>query len=554
MKKKLLSAFISIILFPVLIFAQTDNSRTKKTKNPVSASRKQVSQKVLEKNKKTKNEAVVQFNEDFETGQELFSMNEPEKAIPFLEKAMEANDVNPAVYIYLGVAYYQTGDYNRSLAVCVQGLARENTDHKILAYNAGNSCYAMGNYLRADASYAIAIREDKDYAPAVLNRANAQLKLDHLEDSKNNYIKYLELDPETEQRERIELLIKLLEQEIELRSKQKPELINPDEFVENEKMEVGEIPEKVELEIPVYEEDRNEEFEIVSFHDYLPPEIPEEQLEIACEVPEVLADEKAPALPVEVIDVVTGEKIREKAPALPVEDKKAAAASAKEPDGERVSTPESDLPVEKAEDKEKIPEEKIDSSLIAVNDYEKEEREKLEAEKAEKERAESERKKLLKQIEKEQFEASAVKIDENELESKSVEVPESVEVKENKDGTVDIKIPTLSFRVNSSELSESPSNNETIKKVYEILSDDKYTSYKVMITGYVNPDGDVWTEDEKKLAYSRALSVKKMLVQMGISESRMEVKNGDGKSSDSEFNRRVEFLLSKTEKNPSEAK
>ena len=46
MKKKLLSAFISMILFPVLIFAQTDNSRTKKTKNPVSASRKQVSQKL----------------------------------------------------------------------------------------------------------------------------------------------------------------------------------------------------------------------------------------------------------------------------------------------------------------------------------------------------------------------------------------------------------------------------------------------------------------------------------------------------------------------------
>lgn len=553
MKKKSLLTFISIFLFSALIFAQANNSGTKKTAGTVSSSKKQLSKKISDKNQKNKKEDLIQFNQDFETGQELFSMNEPEKAIPFLEKAMEANDVNPAVYIYLGVAYYQTGDYNRSLAVCVQGLAKENTDHKILAYNAGNSCYAMGNYLRADASYAIAIREDNDFAPAVLNRANAQLKLDHLEDSKNNYIRYLELDPETEQKERIELLIKLLEQEIELRANQKPELINPDEFVENEKMEVGEIPEKVELELPVYEEDRKEKLEIVSLDDYLPPEIPEEQLEIIVEAPAVLADEKAPDLPVEVIDVVTGEKIKEKAPEIPVQNEKVEVA-AKEPDGERISIPESDIPVEKPADNEKIPEEKIDSSLIAVNDYEKEAREKLEAEKAEKERAEAERKKLLKQIEKEQFEASSVKIDENELESKIVEVPKSVMVKENKDGTVDIKIPTLTFMMNSSELTSSASNSETIKKVYDVLSNEKYSTYNVTITGYVNPDGETWTEEEKKLAFSRALSVKKKLVQMGIPEFRIEVKNGDGKSADKEYNRRVEFLLKKAEEIKPEAK
>ncbi|MBQ0051486.1 MAG: hypothetical protein KBT11_05415 [Treponema sp.] len=258
----------------------------------------------------------IVFNEDFDKGEELFSLNEPKAAIPFFEKAIEAENVNPAVYIYLGVAYYQTGDYNKSLAVCVKGLARDDTDHKVLAYNAGNSCYAMGNYMRADASYAIAIKEDEKYAPAVLNRANAQLKLDHLEDAKNNYIKYLELDPETPQRERIELLIKLLEQEIELRAKQRPELINPDEFVENEKMETGEIPELVTVEIPVYEEERPDVPEKVVF-DSVAPAIPVDQLEIV-KPNEVLAEEKAPELPVEVVaaEEVHSEKVKERPPVI----------------------------------------------------------------------------------------------------------------------------------------------------------------------------------------------------------------------------------------------
>ncbi|WP_191017015.1 tetratricopeptide repeat protein [Treponema zioleckii] len=180
---------------------------------------------------------VIEFNEDFEKGSELFQLNQPVEAIPFFEKAIEAEHVDPAIYIYLGIAYYQTEDYTKSLAICVKGLSKNNTNHKILAYNGGNSAYAMANYVRADSLYAIALKEDENYAPAVLNRANAQLKLDLLEDSKNNYIKYLELDGETPQRPTIEQVIALLEQEIERRAKEKPELINPDNFIANEKME-----------------------------------------------------------------------------------------------------------------------------------------------------------------------------------------------------------------------------------------------------------------------------------------------------------------------------
>ncbi|WP_407426428.1 OmpA family protein [Treponema sp.] len=218
---------------------------------------------------------------DFESGEELFQLNKPEEAIVYFEKALELPDVNPNVYIYLGVCYYQIEQYDKSLAICVRGMAQTGTDKKILAYNAGNSCYAMGNYMRAEASYAIAIKEDENYSPAVLNIANAQLKLDHLEDSRENYIRYLELETDSPQKERIETIIQLLEGEINRRANEKPELINPDSFIENEQMEVPENPEKVVEELPAEEEKSVVPSELVKEEAFAPKiaEMPKKEIE-----------------------------------------------------------------------------------------------------------------------------------------------------------------------------------------------------------------------------------------------------------------------------------
>lgn len=217
-------------------------------KNPTTTKTVEAKKAVdaLKKNpQKSRAETVVVYNEDFEKGEELFRLNRPKSAIPYFEKSLESEHVDPAVYVYLGVCYYQIEDYEKSLAVCEQGLAKEGTDKKILAYNAGNSCYALGNYARADASYAIALNEDEQYSPAVLNRANALLRLDRLADARKNYARYLELEPETPQRERIEIILRLLDAEIERRAKEKPELVYADSFVENEKPVVPDSPELV---------------------------------------------------------------------------------------------------------------------------------------------------------------------------------------------------------------------------------------------------------------------------------------------------------------------
>ena len=254
MLKRLISVCVIFSLF-IPVFSQKKNT-SGAGKSPTTTKSLEAKNAVdeLKKNPNPKKEIVIVYNEDFEKGEELFQLNKPEEAISYFEKALSVGDVNPNVYVYLGVCYYQIEQYDKSLTVCVQGMAKEGTDKKVLAYNAGNACYAMGNYMRADASYALALREDDSYAPAILNRANAQLKLDHLADARDNYIRYLELESETPQKERIESIISLLDEEIERRANEKPELINPDSIVENEKMEIPESLEKVALELPDEEE------------------------------------------------------------------------------------------------------------------------------------------------------------------------------------------------------------------------------------------------------------------------------------------------------------
>ena len=124
-------------------------------------------------------------------------------------------------------------------------------------------------------------------------------------------------------------------------------------------------------------------------------------------------------------------------------------------------------------------------------------------------------------------------------------VAKSVEISENPDGTVNIAIPTLSFKINSSELVNTEQNSQTLKKVYDILVDEKYEEYRVTITGYVNPDGEEWTTEEQVLALNRAKSVENRLKGLGVPENRMEARCGEGKSANKEYNRRVEFKLRK---------
>lgn len=220
----------------------------------------------------------------FSAAEELFRLNRPAEAIPLFEEMLDDTDADPAAFVYLGVAYYQVGEYQKSLSVCVKGLARADTDHRVLAYNAGNSAYALGNYARADACYAIALKEDPAFSAAYLNRANAQLKQDLIQEARDNYQAFVEREPESVQRPAIEQLIALLDEEIVRRENEKPELIAPESLaVENEAMQVPEAERVVPEDVPVMQAvpEAAVAEERVDAGEFAAPALPPEELTLA---------------------------------------------------------------------------------------------------------------------------------------------------------------------------------------------------------------------------------------------------------------------------------
>lgn len=146
---------------------------------------------------------------------ELFRTNRPLEAIPLFQDALSKGTASPDIYNYLGLAYYQTGQMQKSFETYQIGLLMPDTDKRLLYYNAGNIAFALGYYDRADELYTYALSKDPYFAAATLNRANARMKSMQYEWAVDDYRTYLELAPETEQRENIEKLIALLTQQME---------------------------------------------------------------------------------------------------------------------------------------------------------------------------------------------------------------------------------------------------------------------------------------------------------------------------------------------------
>ncbi|MBQ0166612.1 MAG: tetratricopeptide repeat protein [Treponema sp.] len=146
---------------------------------------------------------------------ELFRTNKPQEAIPLFQDALSKGTASPDIYNYLGLAYYQTGQMQKSFETYQIGLLMPDTDKRTLYYNAGNVAFALGYYDRADELYTYALTKDSHFAAATLNRANARMKSLQYEWAVDDYKTYLELAPETEQRGNIEKLIALLTQQME---------------------------------------------------------------------------------------------------------------------------------------------------------------------------------------------------------------------------------------------------------------------------------------------------------------------------------------------------
>lgn len=147
-------------------------------------------------------------------GEKLFKSNRPAEALLFLEDDIKSGSASSAAYNYLGLAYYQTGDYQNSVDAFARGLKVPSTNKKVLAFNQGNSYYAMGDYENAAKSYSLALSADPKYTQALLNRANSYLMAQKYGETITDYEKFIVMEPNDAQRPKIEELLSLLKQEV----------------------------------------------------------------------------------------------------------------------------------------------------------------------------------------------------------------------------------------------------------------------------------------------------------------------------------------------------
>lgn len=150
-------------------------------------------------------------------GGALFRQNKPEEAIPILERDIAAGTAEAEDYNFLGLSYYQTGDWEKSVAAFEAGLLVSGTNKRILAFNAGNSCYGAGEFEKAEGYYSLAIIADSTFKEAILNRANTKFRMDKLSEAVEDYELFERTAPDDENIPLVQEMILLLRAEIRKR-------------------------------------------------------------------------------------------------------------------------------------------------------------------------------------------------------------------------------------------------------------------------------------------------------------------------------------------------
>lgn len=167
-----------------------------------------------------KSSSQTAASDSLSRGESLFKENNAKDAVQVLEYEIMNGQISDNSYNFLGLGYYQLGEFDKSLEAFRRGLKAQPDNAKILSYNLGNTYYAIKDYAAAAGCYSDALKADPLFYDAILNRANALLMSGQLLSAKEEYIDFLAKCPDNPQHERIEMLIKALEEEIARREEE----------------------------------------------------------------------------------------------------------------------------------------------------------------------------------------------------------------------------------------------------------------------------------------------------------------------------------------------
>lgn len=147
-------------------------------------------------------------------GERLFKSNRFREAITALEKEILAGNITRDTYNFLGLSYYQNGDYEKAFDAFERGMQDSSSNKKIICFNEGNVAYAKGDYSKAESCFSLALAVSPDFYPALLNRANTYLSEREYNKALSDYKDYLRSVPGDSQSGKIRKLISYLEDQL----------------------------------------------------------------------------------------------------------------------------------------------------------------------------------------------------------------------------------------------------------------------------------------------------------------------------------------------------
>jgi tetratricopeptide (TPR) repeat protein len=177
------------------------------------------------------------FSSYLDQANEFLNNNQPEQALPLLEKALIEDPTNPGIYINLGFTYEQLGNKDKALETYKKGIPHAGDIADKLYYNIGQIYYVMDRNSIAVEMYSKSIDSNPRFAKPYLGRVLAALKLTRKLDDIEKRIQayesiikdcetFLVLDPTNSQREQIEELIARLRKGIRDKEQREKDLEN----------------------------------------------------------------------------------------------------------------------------------------------------------------------------------------------------------------------------------------------------------------------------------------------------------------------------------------
>ena len=151
------------------------------------------------------------YSSSFDEGVAFLHSNRVDEAIDVFKSVIKTEDCPHDIYLYIGVAYLKLGLYTDAIDSFARGKNKDIDNFHIYSFNMGNAFFAQNRFYDAEISYSEALSSGISYPTALLNRANARVKIGKYLLALKDYKQYLELSPNDEQEEEVKKMIAALE-------------------------------------------------------------------------------------------------------------------------------------------------------------------------------------------------------------------------------------------------------------------------------------------------------------------------------------------------------